>query len=54
MSFPNPFYCIEQSEGNCVFMNSSGAKVQFTVNDLGESVVMIFGNAFTQQESLLA
>ena len=53
MSFPNPFYCIEQSEGNCVFMNSSGVRVQFSVNDNKQTQVTIFGNTFIQQESLL-
>jgi hypothetical protein len=50
-SFPNPFYCISQEEGSATFMSSSGAQVQFTVNDEGQSVVTIFGNPFIRQES---
>ena len=52
MSFPNPFYCIEQSEGNYVFMNSSGVRVQFSVNDNKQTLVTILGNVFVQQENL--
>lgn len=50
-SFPNPFYCISQEESGAVFMSSSGAQVQFTVNDEGQSVITIFGNPFIRQES---
>jgi hypothetical protein len=49
--FPNPFYCISQEEGSAVFMNSSGARVQFSKSNDGESVVTIVGNAFIRQES---
>ena len=52
ITLTNPFYYIEQNGDNWVAMNSSGAKVQFSINDQGESVVMIFGNTFIRQESV--
>ena len=54
MPFPSPFYCIEREGDSRVFINSSGAKVQFTLSEKAEAVVTIFGNAFTREkESVL-
>ena len=50
--FPNPFYCIDQKESSATFMNSNGAQVQFSVNDMGQSVVTIFGNPFVRQQGV--
>lgn len=54
MPFPNPFYCIEREGDSRVFINSSGAKVQFTLSDKAEAVVSIFGNAFTREKETVS
>ena len=49
-----PFYCIEREGDSRVFVNSSGAKVQFTTSEKAETVVTIFGNAFTREKELVS
>jgi len=51
MPFPNPFYCIERDGDSRVFINSIGAKVQFTLSEKAEVVVTILGNAFTREKA---